>query len=253
MREQLQRIFVDVTRVWLQRGGNLTETGRSNFKNLATFIKKVEKTSFSKHIDILDGFELSVEGLSCLEEIKDKHALFLSNHTNNGPLKGYWKLFVLNHLVQERTHKEIKWTYGKDKSTLQEFARKMIGESLETIAVREGNGAEGIRSILNAFNQQESVGLFPEGDGNKTLLKGDPKAGGIILLAARRSIPIIVISGWVQENICHVNFLPLDQITVLELGSNKDKPAGKQNIVDYAMTQIAQRLPLHLRGYYRSS
>jgi len=252
----VQRRVLDVGYHYVLAGGEaITDLGKIFFELMVGKIKKGEKTPLSEYFGVLNGFGLAIEGLDSLKMLTGKNALYLSNHTENGPLRnGHWKLFATNYVVKEITEKEIRWTYGQDRSTGQELFREPVTKSVNAIPVREGTGIAGIREILKAFQSQDSVGLYPEGDGRKELIKGDPKAGGIIYHAAIKGIPIVAISAWFEKekNVCHLNFALLDNTFIKSMGnvsSNRDD--NRQRIVDYAMTAISQNMPSQLRGYYQ--
>ncbi|MBI2613473.1 MAG: hypothetical protein HYW62_01775 [Candidatus Levybacteria bacterium] len=243
----------------------LTASGEINFQIMAERIKKGKQTPLSEYIGVLNGFKLSSEGSSFLEGLKGTGTLFLENHTIQGPINGSWKLFATNYLIKKMTGKEIRWISGQNKSTTQRFFRhpiieshrailnrgNPIGKSANSIPVGEGNGTKGIKLILKAFSDQESVGLYPEGEEHRELIRGDPKAGGIILFAARKNIPIISTSAWFGENTCYLSFTLLDNEFIEALGTSPGRENNKQDIVDYAMAEIAQNMPRELRGYYQ--
>jgi hypothetical protein len=238
-------------------GEPLTDLGKIQFQRLVEQLKKGEKTSFSEHIGVLSGLKIHSSGVDLLESLKEKGALFLENHTENGPLKnGDWKLFATNHIVKQITGKEIRWAFGKDRTTFSEFLRKYIVENMDAIPVKDGDGTEGIRLIMKAFQNQDSVGLFPEGNGGKELRQGNPKAGGIILLAAKKNIPVVSTAAWFdrEKRSCHLSFTLLNNNFITGLTTpSMDKSTAKQQIADYAMAMIAQNLPVKLRGHYQGS
>lgn len=229
----------------------LTNFGKIQFQRLVEQLKIGEKTSFSEHIGVLSGLKIHSNGIDLLENLKGKGALFLENHTENGPLRnGDWKLFATNHIVKQTTGKEIRWAFGKDRTTFSELLRNFVVENMDAIPVKDGNGTEGIRLIMKAFQNQDSVGLFPEGDGGKELRQGNSKAGGIILLAAKKNIPVVSAAAWFdkEEKSCCLSFVLLDNNFIKRLAaSSMDKYITKQKIVDYAMAMIAQNLPVKLR------
>ena len=251
----MQRRFIDAGSHYILGGGEkITDLGKIIFELMVDKINKGEKTPLSEYFGILSGFEFDLGGLESLEMLKGRNALFLSNHTENGPLRnGHWKLLATNYFVKKATGKEIRWTYGQDRSTVQELFREPVTKSINAISVREGNGTEGIREILKAFQNQDSVGLYPEGDGRKQLIKGVPKAGGIIYFAAKKDIPVVAISAWFEKgkNTCHLNFALLNNNVIKDMGNVSGGTGFKQKIVDYAMRIISQNMPSQLRGYYQ--
>ena len=252
-----QRRFIDAGHHYLLAGGEpITDLGKIYFESMVGKIKRGEKTPFSEYFGILNGFRLALGGLDYLKMLKGKNALFLSNHTENGPLRnGHWKIVATNYLVRQITGKEIRWTYGQDRSTLQELFREPVTKSVNAIPIREGTGIAGIREILKAFQNQDSVGLYPEGDGRKELIRGNRKAGGIILFAARQNVPIVSTSAWFEKATytCHLNFTLLNSELIKSMGGSSNKEQAKQEIVDYAMAEIAKNMPRELRGYYQNA
>lgn len=242
----------------------LTDLGTIYFQRLLERVKKGEKIPLSEHFGVLSGFKFSIDGLSLLENLKGKGALFLENHTIEGPISGDWKLFAASYFIKEMTGKEIRWISRQEESTPWEFFRNPIPESVNVILARgtksanaipvgEGDGTKGVYLILKAFSDQEIVGLFPEADVSKELIRGDSKAGGIILYAASKNIPIISTAAWFGKNTCHLSFTLLDNEFIKSLASkSSDRGKRKQEIVDYAMAVIAQNMPRWLRGDYKN-
>lgn len=253
MRDWIQRKVLDLGSHYMLAGGDqLTDLGKMHFQKLTYKIKNGESTPLSEYIGVLYGFNLSVDGLDLLESLKGESVLFLENHTADGPIRnGNWKLFATSYAVKVKTGKEIRWTYGKDRSTIQEFLRKPLTESINAIPIRERDGTQGVRDIIEAFHNQDSIGLYPEGNSHKKLIRGDLRAGGIILHVAKKNIPIIATAAWFGENACHLSFVPIDNDVIKNIGKqSSDKNQSKQGIVDYAMRQIARNLPKDKRGFY---
>lgn len=229
-----------------------TVPGKIYFQSMVERIKKGEKTPLSEYFGVLHGLKFYIDGLSLLENLKEKGALFLENQTRQGPISGYWKLFATNYFIKKMIGKEIRWIIEQDDQKPQELFRNPIVRSFNAIPVGEGNGTKGVKLILKAFSDQESVGLYPEGQISEQLIKGDPKAGGIILFAASKNIPIISAAAWFEENTCHLSFTLLNNEFIKTMGTSPDKEKKKQQIVDYAMAEIAKNMPGEFRGYYQS-
>ncbi len=208
VRGWIQRRIIDLGTHYVLAGGDqLTDLGKINFQRFKDNIKSGQATPFSEYIGVLDGFNHSLDGLNVLESLKGKNAFFLENHTADGPIRnGHWKLFATSYVVKDKTGKEIRWTYGQNKSTIQELFRKPVAERINAIPIREKNGTQGVRDIIKALDSKDSVGLFPEGNCDKKLIRGNPKAGGLILYVAKKNIPIVAIAAWFEAKTWHLSF-----------------------------------------------
>lgn len=250
----IQPITIDLAAFWLQLGeGGIKPEGKPHLRKFLELIKNGSKAALSDNIHILDGYDYtsSVLGLENLEALKGKNIFLVGNHSSEGPLRGHGQILLTSFYVKNCTDQEIRWVHGSDKTTVQELSRKQVEKTFNTIPVGDGDGSKGVRMILGAFKNQESVGIYPEGNGYKELHKGDPRAGRIILYAVKNNIPIICASTGFRNGVFSIAFSLLDSSSVIKLENESDqKNAAGEKIIDYAMETIAQHLTPDRRGHY---
>lgn len=230
----------------------LSPAGQEVSNDFFNSVKKDEKVSLAECIGVLDTYGLEEEGLDALEDLKGKSFLLLSNHSNEGPLRGFGNTIFVSNVIKRLTGKEPRWAHGQDKSTLSDIARKKLNNSLNTILVREKSGYKGASNIVESFRNEDIIGIYPEGDSGNNLKRANAKAGHFIYYATRKGIPIICAAAdFRAQSKFFVTFLRLDGQKVLDLyNSTLDKHEARQMIADYAMNEIASHLPKEKRGYY---
>lgn len=235
--------------VW-RNSSNLTKLEKEGFKKAIEKIKKGKKVSFSELGDIIKRNGTEISGADCLDELQNTAVLVLSNHPTDGPLKGWAHTLITSSEFRERTGKEILWAHGEDKSTFQDFAREKLSRFSEsTILVRGSTSYEGTRRMVETFNNKNPVGIHPEGDGYDKLGRAVADAGHLILFAAHRNIPVICSAGFFDPKTgqLRISFFGISREEILELVRLGD---SRQRAADYAMTEIAKRLPPEKRGFY---
>lgn len=229
---------------------NLMKSEKESLKEIIRKAKKGERMYFSELGDILRKTRTQISGADCLDELQGTAILVLSNHPTAGPLKGWAHTVITSSEIRERTGKEILWAHGEDRSTFQDLARKKLSElSQSTILVRGSTSYEGTKQMVTAFNNRNAVGIHPEGDGYNQLGRAVADAGHLIFYAAYKNIPIICSAGFFDPTTgqLHTSFFRINQKQILELASLGD---SRQRIADFAMTEIAKRLPPEKRGFY---
>ncbi|MEK7534462.1 MAG: hypothetical protein AAB600_03935 [Patescibacteria group bacterium] len=241
---------------WLQIGNKLKPDGEKHYWNLMRIIATGQETSLSEHIRILDGYDYrsNIKGLEHLQRLNGRNTLVLGNHSHLGPLEGYGEMLLTSYCVKKATGKEIKWVRGRGKS-LKENARQLVDRSLGTIPVYD-DSIRGPILIFKAFDANESVGLYPEGDNSIVLRQAKLTAGNLVLKTLGKNIPVFCASTWFENNTFFATFAPLlDEKKYKEIQNTKlrkeEKDIIKEKIINYAMARIAQNLPEEKRGYYR--
>jgi len=239
---------------WLQLGNKLKPEGREHFKKLSHLIATGQQVFLSDHIRVLNGYDYTnnITGLENLVPLKGENIVLLGNHSHLGPLEGYGEMVLTNYYIKKATDKEIRWIRGQGKS-LKEYARRLADKSLGTIPARDD--IHGARLIFEAFDNKDTVGLYPEGANSISLRRADPRAGNLILKAAQKHIPIVPVATHFKN---YTFFLVADtplnneqiqKIAKLERGN---KVRFRQILSDYAMARIATHLPPEKRGYYQN-
>lgn len=97
------------------------------------------------------------------------------------------------------------------------------------------------------------MGINPEGDGSKTLLRAVPRAAKMILLSAVHNYNIVCVATDFRNNTFSMTVdPPLDNGRIQEARSvlKGDEDKLQQLISDYAMARIAKHLPAKKQGYY---
>lgn len=235
---------------YLQHWGinhRLKPEGKEHWNSLINKMRKGEPVIASEAIGIVNGFEYHIAGLERLAEIApDKGLLIIANHSNEGPVRGWGQVIVMQNAFKEATGREITWAQGNAASGSSEPVRG----SVKTIRVNSGNGVGGARNVLQAM-RTETVGLFAEGTQKRDLQKGLASAGKMVANAARHGIPIFAIATFFRDGKIYVSVDSLDPTEIKELEKIKNEGVDPyQRVIDYAMTAIASHLPTNRRGDY---
>ncbi|OGH29737.1 MAG: hypothetical protein A3B41_01400 [Candidatus Levybacteria bacterium RIFCSPLOWO2_01_FULL_37_26] len=235
---------------------SLKPEGKPLFDDFVNSIQKGKEIALSEYIDMFLGFDFKsgVNGLENLTALKNKPILLAANHVNYGPLGGDWQHAVISYYVKQTTGKEMKWLQGFDPTTTQDFFRERFYKSKNIIPVGDSSPRRAGILLLQAIKNKDSMGFYPEGERTKSLIQAIPDAGGLMLTCATRDIDIVCCSSGYKNDTFFLNFNTLDINQILEMGEGKKpKPSRLQEIVDYAMSTIAQDLPKNRRGYYGES
>ncbi len=230
------------------RGHGLKPEGKIHFNRFLEKIKTGQKTHPLDNMRILDGFSYEVEGTDLLEN--QKGILLLSNHSVEGPLRGYGNTFLIDYIFYQAAEEKIRWMQGKGSSAI-ELIHEALGQATNTITVGNGNGTSGVRELLKAWERGESVGLYPEGVQKKDLQKGDPRAGKLMLLAVKREIQIFTAASYFENGHFRVSIDHLNNEALLSAYDLPSEFMPEQAMIDYAMTMIARHLPPEKRGAYK--
>lgn len=238
---------------------SLKPEGKPRWDDFSNKLKKGEEIAISEYIDMLLGFDLTsgIKGLENLTTKKNKPILLVGNHINTGPIRGGWEHAVISYHVKQTTGKEIRWLQGFDPTTAQNVFLERLSKCTNSIPVRAINRSDLVRTALllnQAIDNQDSLGLYPEGDGSKNLRRGMPQAGRLIASCARDGIDIVTASARFQSDTFSLTFDKLDRKEIERLDSKGIDRANRdtawQNVADYAMRRIAVNLPKNQRGYY---
>lgn len=252
VRETLEDSTIDSFR----RG--LKPEGKPRYDDFVNSLQKGEQIALSDYRDMFLGFDFKsgIKGLENLTDLKDKPILLVANHVNNGPMKAGWQHVAISYYVKETTGEEIRWLHGFDPTTAQDLFRERLHKSINSIPIRDNDPTRGLPLLRQAIRNEDSMGLYPEGDGSKNLRKGMPEAGGLIGICARRGMGIVSCSVKYQSDTFFLTFDTLDMTEIERLtpkGTDRtNRYAAWQNVADYAMTRIAMNLPENRRGYYQN-
>ena len=259
-KERLQAKVDEFIIRYIQLGKNhgLKPEGKPYLRQFIDDYKRGIPLVFSRYIHMLDGFdyESNISGLDNLEDIKNQPMLIVANHSNEGPLRGgHGQRLVISYYINRATQKEIRWLHGGDKTTPQDLVRKRLAQRSNTILVRDDDPETSRTLIIQAFRNKDIMGINPEGDGSKTLLRGKPEAGRMLWLSTINNYSIVCVATYFEKDTFFLNIAPpLDN----EIIKNAAKQSSHRNtafqqIVDCAMHTIAQHLPENRRGYYGES
>lgn len=238
----------------LHRG--LRPEGKPHFDQLIRDYKEGKQILFYKYIHMLDGYDYTsnIHGLGNLEEMKNEPILVVANHPYEDPLKGgHCQRILINYNVYNITQKETRWLFGEDKTSPEHLMRRRFSRQSSTIPVRDDDPETSRKLILQALRNQDTIGINPEGDGNKTLLRGLPKAGQMILLSVINNYNIVCVTTDFRNDSFFLTFDPPLDNERLKKAKNisQDRDLLRQTISDYAMATIATHLPEEKRGYYQ--
>ncbi|MEX2012894.1 MAG: hypothetical protein WD967_00650 [Candidatus Levyibacteriota bacterium] len=244
-------LMIDTAALFVQywgRGHGLKPEGKPHFEEFLRKVKAGERSDPASNIQIFNGFTFSTEGAELLKN--QKRILLLSNHSVEGPLRGYGNTLVIDSVVEQAAGERIRWAQGHGSSIVDKI-HDALGQTMNTITVADGNGISGVKEIIRAWERGESVGLYPEGVQKKALQKGDPRAGKVMLLAARKDISIFTAVSYFENDHFSVAIDKLDNQLLAETVSNPFGNTPSQHAVDLAMNTMAPHLPPHKRGRYK--
>lgn len=242
----------------------LKPEGKPRYDDFINSLQKGEQIALSNYIEMFLGFDFKsgIKGLENLILLKDKSILLVANHVNNGPMKAGWQHAAISYYVKHTTGKEMRWLHGFDPTTAQDLFRERLHKSINSIPIRDNDPTRGLPLLRRAIGiDKASIGLYPEGDGSKTLLRGLPKAGQMILLSALNKYNIVCAATEFKNDAFFLTFdPPLDNQRIKKaldiLKDNKGNHDKRveiwQAISDYAMAIIASHLPEEKRGYYKN-
>lgn len=250
--------FILRSRQFGKEAGLRTE-GKPHLNRFIADYKKGEKIELWRYINMLDGFDYTsnIHGLENLEP--NKPALIVANHPNGGPLRGNGQRFVINHHLHKATGKETRWLFGLDKTTPERLIRKRFVDQSSLIPVRDDDPETSRTLIMQAFTNKDTIGINPEGDGNKTLLRAVPEAAKMIIASAVYNYNIVCVATYFKNGVFFMAVEPpLDNERIREIrkrikGSDKPQQEKLQQMIsDYVMALIAKHLPEEKRGYYKN-
>ncbi|EKD64552.1 MAG: hypothetical protein ACD_50C00344G0003 [uncultured bacterium] len=234
----------------------LKPEGKQRFDEFFNDIRAGKRVALSDYIEMFLGYDFKseIKGVENLEYLYDQPILVVANHTNMGPMRGEWQHATISYYVKQATGKEIRWLHGHDPTTTQDLLREKMHKSINSIPVRDPDPFRLARYLIPAIKNEDSMGLFPEGDGSKYLRKGLPEAGRLIALFSRKDINIISCSSMYQDETFFLTFDSLDKekIKILQCNDTERDRVGEA-IVDYAMAKTAKHLPSNRRGSYKKN
>lgn len=249
--EPVREIFEDWTIHSLGQG--LKPEGKPRYDDFFNSLKKGEQISLSDYIDMFIGFdfESGIKGLENLVSLKGEPMLLAANHTNNGPIRGGWQYVLISYYLKQTTGKEIRPLHGFDPTTTQDLFRERLYKSINSIPVRDSD-RRSASLLRQAITNRDSMLLYPEGDGSRNLRRGLPNAGRLIQICASRDMNVVSCSAGFRSDTFFLTFDTLDSKDIERSAEEgNDRYAKGQDIVDYAMQNIAKHLPENRRGYYQ--
>lgn len=206
-----------------------------------------DRVVISELTGLLHGYDVHPSGLEYLEGLSGKPFILVTNHFNGGPLRGFWQVVNMSHFVREKTGQEPRWVQGSGHHIVSHI-HDMVASATNNIAV---GGVGGVREIERTLRNGVPIAIHPEGQPSRTLTRGDPRAGRILLNAAEKDIPILCCAAWSEQNNLFVTMSALSPDSLRGLGNRiEDVRQQGQHVVDYVMGALAQNLPKKLRGYY---
>lgn len=241
----------------LHRG--LKPEGKPHFDRLIRDYKEGKQILFHNYIHMLDGYDYrsNIHGLENLEKIKNEPILVVANHPYQDPLLGgHCQRILINYNVYNITQKETRWLFGEDKTSPEHFMRRRFSRQSSTILVRDGDKKGKVMSgiaVGGALKNRDIIGINPEGDGAKTLLKANPNSATMIFLAAIHNYKIVCVATDFKNG---TFFMAVDSSlnnnrirkARIKLKDNQDNL--RELVANYAMAKIAMHLPEEKRGYY---
>lgn len=237
----------------------LQPEGKPHFDQFIRDYKEGKQMLFYRYIHMLDGYDYqsNIHGLKHLQAIRDEPILIVANHPYADPLKGgHCQRILINHNVYLVTGKETRWLFGEDKTSPEHFMRKRFSRQSSTISVRDGDKKGKVMSgiaVGEALRNRDIIGINPEGDGNKTLLKANLNSATMIFLAAMHNYKIVcVATDFEADTFFMAVDSPLDnnQIREARIKLKHDQDNLRELVANYAMAKIALHLPQYKRGYY---
>lgn len=220
----------------------LDRDGKLHFQPAVVAIRDRGRYQFSELYPALNSFEIIPSGLESVRGLDT--FVYVTNHSSEGPLRGFWHLVVANYLVKEITGKEMRWVAGQGSKLVSKVHRDVA----YTFNGIPATGRDGVLEILNGALNGEIIAFHPEGRPSHSLVRGKENAGKLLNLIARRNIPIVCAASWNEGDMLFVNVGKPLEAWALDLVRNG------QTTVDYVMYKIASLFPdnqAHLRGVYR--
>jgi len=230
--------------------------GKPHFGRFVQDYKNGKQILFYRYIHMLDGYDYTsnIHGLDNLERIKNEQILVVANHPYQDPLKGgHCQRILINHNVYNMTQKETRWLFGGDKKSPEYLMRKRFFRQSSLILVRDDDPQASGVLIRQAFKNKDAMGINPEGNGNKSLLKASPKAGKMIIAAATHKYNIVCIATDFKNGKFFMAVdAPLDNMKILgaAMQFRHDQDRLQELLADYCMARVARLLPQEKRGYY---
>ena len=205
---------------------------------------------------ILRGYWVGASGLEHLTNVGNRPLIVVSNHYQDGPLRGLWQVIAVNYYVNMMTGREVRWLQaggGKFMAPVHELAANANGNIL-----LERKKWRWIKELEGILEGGGVIGIHPEGKPTRELQPGVPMAGGLLLRSVQRhQTPVICAAAYMDKDVTGrgrlmVNFgKVIEPEEILAVGPQMKVKQREQKVVDSVMTALALQLPENLRGHYQ--
>ncbi len=248
------------------RGRAVRPEGRAALQLLAeTVIRARPRLLVSEQIGVLAGFECRVSAdedlVGDLFAAKPRQMLAAVNHFADCPLGVVGNAILVAYGLRKTFGVEPTIIFGLGASvvTLLRDRASRVTDIVMVGGLRLRIGKHNLldlrrstsSEVLTRLREGKSVSIYPEKTNSRELLRGDFRAGRVILHACEEGFDIVPIGIHFSNGVFHMNVgRALERRPVLDSGADADKARAGQNVVDYVMQEIAMRLPKELRGHY---
>lgn len=215
-------------------------------------LRRREKAPLSQSQGIFNGYERSSDLSSDLASICQEGALWVCNYpAEKGPYNTLWSSFFSSAEVKKATGKEISWI----QSYVDNYNSNPFTAKWHEVVANSISSIHSLGEIRQKLNEQQIVGVYPEGEESLELKRAIPQAAVPIVVAARADKPLIVAAIWKEGESFNMRHQIVESFEILEvLKAMKGSGNHYQEIADYVMRIIAGQIPQHLdylRGVYR--
>lgn len=248
------------------RGRAVRPEGRAALQLLAeTVIRARSRVVVSEQVRVLAGFDRQIRAdENCVAGFlsgERRQVLAVVNHFADCPLGVVGNAIMVAYGLRTTFGVEPTIIFGMGASVvtlLRERASRvtdivMVGGprirvgKLNLLDMRRSTSQEVLAQLLNG----RSVTIYPERTNSRELLRGDFRAGRIILHAVEEGIDVVPVGVHYSDGAFHMGIgRLLDRSHILGFGASTNRGLAGQDIVDYAMREIAGQLPHRLAGAY---
>ncbi len=259
--DTIDKVITEYTGYYLQFGfGKSLRTGKGRFylREILNRLIRGEASPFSYYADkILDGFDIKTEND---EVIGENGAIFIANHSSDGPLRGVWISLALNRVVAQRRNwqgnYENLWlqsavpetqVYGLTALHRQRIRlARIIENSGCVLTFRAGDIRASFEKASGHLANGGFLGFCPEGTTARHLVRAKWKSARFLKwLTDDWQGPLIPVGFWPEGRTLNMRFgEPID----------RERLAGIddfQKQADRLMVAVAKVLPDERRGVYR--
>ncbi len=267
----LDPVLIRSTEAYFQAGpgyGFKTARARIWAHKFMTCWLKEEPARFSEYATrMLEGFEFEIKGT---EHIEPKAGIYVINHPSDGPMRGAWIYFLLNHIVCQKLGQdsEPRWIHREETElpllgidalsvkktvigpTAALIRRRIVSKLSKTTGTilfpqKKEDTPKAMVEVVKTLTNGGKVVLCPEGQDAPVLRRGIKAAGAFLRFFTSQGVPVWPVGIWKDGNTLGLNF-----------GSNFSNEilstVAAQQASDLAMVEIAKFLPEEKRGVYRT-